>query len=179
MRQQQIREQVLQLPLPSLALNFLFVISGGLYLTFLIHYFGYAPKADFWVLFGYCCLVLALIYLVKFCLLKCSGWVFHIQRATDTYIFVVFLTNKILGIFLLPFLVTLSFSGPLLSEIAITASLMMAAVFYLRRFLVSFAPIRKEIKVNGLHFFLYLCAFEIAPLLLIYKVLLTYLKKAY
>ena len=38
LRQQQIREQVLQTPLPSLLLNILFVISGGLYACFLLHY---------------------------------------------------------------------------------------------------------------------------------------------
>jgi len=44
-------------------------------------------------------------------------------------------------------------------------------LFY--RFIISYRPVRSEIKVNRFHFFLYLCAFEIAPLLLIYKVLLT------
>ncbi|HMH32336.1 MAG TPA: DUF4271 domain-containing protein, partial [Puia sp.] len=109
--------------------------------------------------------------------LKFSGWIFSIQRATDTYIFIVFLTNKILGIFLLPFLIMLSFSGRVASEVLITISLLMVLLFYAYRFIVSYGPIRKEIKVNGFHFFLYLCAFEIAPLLLIYKVLLNYLEK--
>ena len=179
MRQQQIRDQVVQSPLPSLLLNILFVVSGGLYAGFLIRNGHFADKADFWVLAINCCILLALIYLVKFFLLKCTGWVFNIQRATDTYIFVVFMTNKIIGISLLPFLVILSFSNALVSEVAITVSLIMVGIFFIRRFSVSVAPIRKEIKVNGLHFFLYLCAFEIAPLLLIYKVLLTYLEKAY
>jgi hypothetical protein len=53
----------------------------------------------------------------------------------------------------------------------------MVVFFYGYRFIVSFGPVRKEIKVNGFHFFLYLCAFEIAPLLLIYKLLLGYLEK--
>jgi hypothetical protein len=44
----------------------------------------------------------------------------------------------------------------------------------LYRFIISYRPVRSEIKVNRFHFFLYLCAFEIAPLLLIYKVLLTF-----
>src|ERR1700759_5257628 len=38
LRQQQIREQVLQTPLPSLLLNLLFVISGGLFACFLLLY---------------------------------------------------------------------------------------------------------------------------------------------
>jgi len=177
MRQQQIREQVLQAPQPSLLLNVLFLITGGLYATFLIRHFGYAQKTGFWLLLLNCAALLGLIYLVKFCLLKFSGWIFSIQRATDTYIFIVFLTNKVLGVFLLPFVVMISFSGVLANEILITFSLAMICFFYIYRFIVSFGPVRKEIKVNGFHFFLYLCAFEILPLLLIYKLLLGYLEK--
>ncbi len=179
MRQHQIREQVLQAPLPSLLLNGLFIISGGMYLSFLLKHYGLGQKTDFWLLFANCGFILVLIYLVKFLLLKSAGWIFGIHQATDTYIFIVFLTNKILGIFLLPFLIMLSFSSSLASEILITLSLVMVFIFYLYRFFVSFGPVRKEIKVSAFHFFLYLCAFEIAPLLLIYKVLLTYLEKAY
>jgi hypothetical protein len=78
----------------------------------------------------------------------------------------------------LPFLVILSFSSHLVAVISITASLAMIGVFYFYRLIASFKSLRKEINISGLHFFLYLCAFEIAPLLLIYKVLLTYLGKA-
>jgi hypothetical protein len=179
MRQQQIREQVLQSPLPSLLLNALFVITGGIYGCFLIRYYHLAETVDFWMLLVNCAILLSAVYLVKFLFLKLAGWIFNIQRATDTYIFIIFLVNKILAIFLLPVLVILSFSGPLVTEIMITISLIMVLMFFAYRYIAAYGPIRKEIKVNGFHFFLYLCAFEITPLLLIYKVLLTYLEKAY
>jgi len=179
MRQQQIREQVLQSPLPSLTLNVLFIIVGGLYFSFLVKHYHFALKIDFWLMFLNFSALLCVIYLGKFLLLKCAGWIFNIQRATDTYIFIVFLTNKMLGIFLLPFLIMLSFSGTLLNEIAITVSLIMILAFFSYRCIASFAPLRKEIKMNGFHFFLYLCAFEIAPLLLIYRVLLSFLGNAW
>jgi len=178
MRRQQIREQVLQSPLPSLLLNILFVITGGLYISFLIRYFQFAQGTDFWLLLFDSIAVLSLVYLCKFLFLKFSGWIFKISRATDTYIFIIFLTNKVLGIFLLPFLLIISFSGPMFKEASLTASLIMIAFLFIYRFSVSFSPIRKEIKVSGFHFLLYLCAFELAPLLLIYKVLLSYLEKS-
>jgi len=179
MRQQQIREQVLQAPLPSLLMNALYIIVVGLYGTFLTRFYHLAEKTDFGILFLNFAALLCIIYLVKFLLLKSLGWIFNIQRATDTYIFIVFLTNKILAIFLLPFLIMLSFSATLLNEIAVTLSLVMIIMFFLYRFIASYAPIRKEIKMNVFHFFLYICAFEIAPLLLIYRMLLAYLEKAY
>jgi len=179
MRQQQLREQVLQSPFPSVLLNNLFVFSGGLYGAFLLRFYHYGNPDMFWVHFLYCTVLLAVLYLLKFLVLKIVGWIFNINRTVDTYLFVVFMTNKIIGIFLLPFLVLISFSGPLFTEIAITLSLIMIGIFYVYRFFGGYATLHKEIKISGLHFILYLCAFEIAPLLLIYKVLLTYLEKAY
>jgi len=179
LRQQQIREQVLQTPLPSLLLNILFVISGGLFACYLLHYSRFGEAVPFWVLYLYCMAAIATIYLVKFVVLKFVGWVFSISRATDIYIFVVFLVNKMLGIFLLPFLILITFSGPQLREILITISLAMVFMLWAYRALAGYRPVRNEIKLTPFYFFLYLCAFEIAPLLLIYKVLLTYLEKVF
>lgn len=178
-RQQQLREQVLQSPFPSLLLNILFIISGGLYGAFLMRFYQYGNADRFWIHFAYCAGTLAVLYLLKFIILRITGWIFNIGRAVEAYLFVVFMTNKIIGIFLLPFLVLIAFSGTFLIEVGVTLSLMMIGLFYIYRFIASYATLHKEIKISGLHFFLYLCAFEIAPLLLIYKVLVTYLEKAY
>ena len=178
MRHQQIREQVVQFPFPSILLNLLFVLSAGLYASFLLQFYHYADPDQFWSYFLYSALALTLIYLIKFIFLKITGWIFNIKKAAEAYLFIVFMTNKIIGIFLLPFLVILSFSSHLIAIICVTASLVMIGIFYFYRIVASFKSLRKEINISGLHFFLYLCAFEIAPLLLIYKVLLTYLEKA-
>jgi hypothetical protein len=177
LRQQQIREQVLQTPLPSLLLNILFIITGGLYACFLLYYTRFEGGINFWILYLDCIAGLAVIYLGKFLILKFCGWVFNISRASDTYIFVVFLVNKMLGIFLLPFLILITFSGPEAREIYITISVVMVFILLIYRVVAAYRPVSNEIKLTPFYFFLYLCAFEIAPLLLIYKVLLTYLEK--
>jgi Domain of unknown function (DUF4271) len=179
MRQQQLREQVLQSPFPSLLLNSLFILSGGLYGAFLGRFYHFGSPEHFWLHFLYVAIILTVLYLFKYLILRIAGWIFNIRRAVDTYLFVVFMTNKIIGIFLLPFVVLISFAGQSVTEISITLSIIMVCIFYIYRFVASYSTLYKEIKISGLHFFLYLCALEIAPLLLIYKVLVTYLEKAY
>ena len=76
-------------------------------------------------------------------------------------------------------MIMITFSGDQARQIFITISLAMVFVLWMYRVLAAYRPIRNEIKLTPFHFFLYLCAFEIAPLLLIYKVLLTYLEKVY
>ncbi len=179
MRQQQIRDQLLQTPLASLLLNILFVVNGGVFLGFVAKRYGIAPTDNDWLLRGYCSALLIAIYLGKFILLKITGWVFNVSHATDTYIFVVFLVNKMIGIFLLPVLVLMAFPYPPLYTVVLTLAYIMLALFLVYRFIISYKPIRNEIKVSRLHFFLYLCAFEIAPLLLIYKVLLIFVERSH
>lgn len=174
LRQKQIREQLLQTPLPSLFLNIFFVVVGGLYIYFLLRYYQVAATTPFWLLLLYCVVAVAVVYLVKFVILKLTGWIFNMRDAADTYIFIVFLVNKLLAIFLLPLLVVMAFSLASWGNVLLTLSYIMVVVFFMYRYIVSFAPVRREVKVSQFHFFMYLCAFEIIPLLLIYKVLVHY-----
>ena len=178
MRQQQIREQLLQTPLPSLLLNILFVIASGLYLALLARYHQFTLFGNFWITLLYSIGFVAGIYLGKYIVLKVTGWIFNIGSATDTYIFIVFLVNKMIGMFLLPFVIFMAFPNQILMPVVIPISYMMLILLLGYRFLNSYRPIRSEIKVSRLHFFLYLCAFEIAPLLLIYKVLLAFVERS-
>lgn len=174
LNQTQIREQLMQTPLPSLMLNGFFVVSGGLYITFLLEYFKVNPVGNFWLMFFYCCLGLSIAYMVKFLGLKIAGWVLSIQEATDSYIFIVFIINKMIGVLLLPFLILLAFSEGRIYSVSLTISWCLLIVIYLYRFILTYSVIRNQIKVNPFHFFLYFCAFEIAPLLLVYRGLLVF-----
>ena len=178
MRQQQLRDQLLGAPLPSLLLNFLFVLNMGMYLAFIAEDNNFLTGMNFWIKSVYGMLLVTAIYLVKYVVLKIMGWIFNASNATDTYTFVVFLVNKMIGIFLLPLIVIMSCASPAFLSVLLVLSYLMIGAFFVYRFLIAFRPIRNEIKVNRFHFFIYLCAFEIAPLVLIYKVLMDFVEKS-
>lgn len=173
MKQRQIRDQLMQTPLPSLLFNFFFVASAGLYLNFLLFdYLKYRPVENFWTLYLYVVLGLAAIYFAKFISLKLVGWIFNVRKAADSYIFVVFIINKVLGVFLLPFVVLLAFAQEPLYSIALLLSWVGLAGLFLYRYMLGWAAARNEVRFNLFHFLLYIAAFEVAPLLLIYRVLI-------
>lgn len=174
LKQRQIREQLMQTPFPSLLLNGFFVVSGGLYITFLLGHFKISPVSNFWLLFFYCSLGLSAAYFVKFVWLKVSGWLFNMEEAADSYIFIVFIVNKMIGILLLPFLVLMAFTVSDVYLISFILAGCLVACLLVYRFILTYAAVRNQVKVNPFHFFLYLCAFEIAPLLLVYKGLLLF-----
>lgn len=174
LRQHQLREQLLQSPLPSLLLNLLFLLSFSFYGALLARQQGWVPAIGFWRLWLYLLVILFLIYIGKFLVIKTLGWMLRITRATDIYLFVVFMANKMIGIFLLPILFMLAFPAPGWNQAVLVLSVFLLFLLLGYRFLLSFRLVRSEIKLNLFHFFIYICAFEIAPLLLIYKVLLTF-----
>lgn len=178
LKQKQMREQLIQSPLPSLLLNLFFAIAGGIYISFLLKYYQVDTPFQPWQIMSICIGGLATIYLAKFLLLKLMGWIFNIAEATDTYIFILFLVNKLLGIILIPVVIIMAFSGEPFVSIAIMLSLLVIAIFFVYRYVASYEPVRKEIKVSQIHFLIYLLAFELSPLLLVYKVLLTFIAKS-
>lgn len=168
----QTQEQLLQSPLPSVFMNAFFILSAGLYVNFVLQHFQLVIADNFWLQYLYCAGGLASIYIVKFIGLKITGWLFNVSNATDAYTFIVFIINKMLGIFLLPFLLFLAFSNEPLYSIAMIVSWFGIGLLLIYRFILSYGAIRKEVNLNSFHFILYILGFEVVPLLLIYKLLL-------
>jgi len=172
LKQRQTQEQLLQSPLPSVFMNVFFILSAGLYVNFLLQHFQLFIVDNFWLQYLYCAGALASIYIVKFIGLKITGWLFNVSNATDAYTFIVFIINKILGIFLLPFLLILAFSNEPLYSIGMIISWFGIGLLLIYRFILSYSAVRKEVNLNSFHFILYVLGFEVVPLLLIYKLLL-------
>jgi len=172
LKQRQTQEQLLQSSLASVFMNSFFVLSAGLYVNFLLQYFHLVFSDNFWLQYVYCIGALAAIYLVKFIGLKITGWLFNVSNTTDSYIFIVFIINKMLGIFLLPFLLVLAFANDPLYSYSMFISWIGLGLLLVYRFILSYSAVRKDVKLNSFHFILYILGFEVIPLLLIYKLLL-------
>lgn len=174
LKQRQIREQLMQTPLPSVLLNGFFVLSASLYICFLFQYFKVDPTGNFWTLYLYTCAALTAIYFMKFVVLKFSGWLFNLGQAANAYVFVVFIINKMIGILLLPLLLLLAFSEGNIFTIAMSLSWILVGGLLVYRFILAYGALHNQVKVNIFHFLLYFLAFEVIPVLLIYKSLISY-----
>ncbi len=178
LRQSQLTDQLLQAKLPSLLFNILFVLSGGVYIYFLLLYYNWILPQRFWLMVLYCTISLGIIYLTKFISLKFTGWLTGYKEITNTYVFIIFLINKILGVLLIPFTVIIAFSMPTLVTVSIVISLLLIALMFILRFFRSYGLLQSQMKISGVHFFLYVAGIEILPVLLIYKGLILLLSKS-
>ena len=169
-RQTQTREQMAQNFFPAFMLNILFVLCGGLFIT-LFARFDNRTQLPFWQFFVYSTAILLFIYLIKYIVISLTGWVFNAKDAAGEYRFVVFLINKLLSVIMIPLLFLIAYADNNIKNIAITIVICLAIFSLSVRYLVSLARIRKNLSITAFHFFIYLCAVEIMPLLVIYKVL--------
>ena len=177
LRQTQLTDQLLQAKLPSLLFNFFFVLIGGWYICLLLNHFGLIREQTDWKALLICSLSLMVIYFMKFVILKFTGWVTGFRQEADTYIFIVYLINKIVAICLLPLLIIIAFSAPNLVRIALILSYVIIGLMILMRFIRAYGLLQNRIKVSGFHFFIYVIGIEIVPILVIYKAALFFVSK--
>lgn len=179
LRQSQLTDQLLQAKLPSLLFNLFFAISAGLYVYIVLSWYQLIKDENKWIMIFSSIAMVGLIYFIKFCTLKFTGWLTGLTEATNTYIFVTFLINKIIGIFLVPFIIILSFSDIQIAKIAALISLISIGIFILLRFFRSYGLLQNQLKISKFHFILYITGIEVLPLLLIYRGLMLYLSKMF
>lgn len=177
LRQSQLTDQLLQAKLPSLFFNILFILSGGVYIYLILRYINWIPFENFWEVLFYATCSLGIIYLVKYITLKFTGWLTGYKEITNTYVFVIFLINKILGILLVPFIIIIAFSISSLASAAVIISLLLIGLMFLLRFFRSYGLLQHQLKISRFHFFMYVVGIEILPVLLIYKGLVLLLSK--
>jgi hypothetical protein len=178
LRMMQNREQLLQNSLASLIMNIGFVMSFSLLATLIIFNAHLLP-ISFWEGFFYMCLFFLGLYIGKFICLTIVGYIFNTIELVQTYIFVVFMINKVLGILFIPFIGILAFARPVLHPFAIWGAGFLMALLILYRYLFSLTSVRNKLHISSFHFFLYLCAFEIIPLLILYKLIVQYFGGTY
>ena len=173
-RQKQTREQLQQNNLASLFSNILFIGNASIFVSLL------AVKNAWVDISLYACIAYAALgftglYLFKFLFLWFSGWLFAQREAIGNYSFIVFLTNKVMGVFLIPAILLLTFSPAAVQDFAYNGALIVIIVLFVYRYLVSFSIIRASLKVSAFHFFLYLCTCEVLPMLVLYKLMMDFI----
>jgi len=177
LRQSQLTDQLLQAKLPSLLFNILFILIGGAYLYLVFNYFGKLGSHSKGQVILICTTCLALIYIVKYLVIKFTGWITGYKQEADTYIFIVFLINKIVAICLIPLLVIVAFSDKKIVEIALVLTYVLIGLMISLRYFRSYNLLQNRLKLSRVHFFIYIIGIEIIPLAVIYKAALLFMSK--
>jgi hypothetical protein len=119
----------------------------------------------------YCFAGVLIAFLGKQTLLKILAWIFPFGQTLNHYNFAITIFGSILGIVLFPINIFLAFSATPIPEIALYCGFGAIVITYIYRYLRSIFSAGRLIIFHRFHFFVYLCSVEIAPALIIAKVI--------
>lgn len=108
------------------------------------------------------------VFLGRLLLLNTAGFLFNRGRVLKEYLYNIFIFNKLIGMAVLPMVFLLVYTTGILQEIILWLTLaLVCGVFLMRLIRGVVFSYRKEVLI--FYMFLYLCALEIAPLVLLYR----------
>lgn len=172
LRQNQLKDLLLQSKLPSLIFNIFFVVSAGLYGWLILDHYHLLNKNNNYLFIAFSILSVGTMYVGKYLTLKIIGWISGMSSVAEQYIFVIFLVNKIIGVLLIPFIILLSFAPVNCISVIVVSSFCMIGFFFIIRYLRTYGLLQYQFKINGLYFLLYIVGLELLPILIIYKLMI-------
>ncbi|MGH1337646.1 MAG: DUF4271 domain-containing protein [Aureispira sp.] len=165
------REQAGFLKIESFTSYLLFVSSMGTFLFLTVDILQPDnPFNSFGMLLLFI-LGVACVYILKHFQLKVLSFILPCHQEIETYNFIIFNTNKALGFLLIPLLFLVAYVPSGAQYTAFYASVILLGLIYMYRTLKGLAAAASLILFRKFHFIVYLCAVEIAPMLILLKLL--------
>jgi hypothetical protein len=157
----------------QLALYGLFLINTGIF-VFLMYYrfMGKPPMNQFWT-FTFCLLGVCGAFFVKHTILYIVSSVFPITKEVKLYNFIIITAGILLGLILLPLNIFIAYSPEALGNFLTYTAFGAIGIVYLVRSVRSLSVASPFLATDQLHFLVYLCAVEIAPLLVVTKLVIS------
>ena len=121
-----------------------------------------------WGLFLFNLALLAGVFLMRLLMLNLAGILFNRASIIREYLYNIFIFNKLAGMAALPLIFLLVYTRGMLQDVIFWLSLISLCGIILMRLIRAIVfSYRKEVLI--FYMFLYLCALEIAPLVLLYR----------
>ena len=178
LKQNQLTDQLVQAKQPSLIFNILFVVLAGIYTFTSIDFLGNKKLDVENIKIKYLLTTILLVgicYAVKYISLQFIGWLTNFKQEVKSYIFIVFLLNKVLGMFFLMLLPFIIFGSSTIISFAVLISIIAVVLSFLLRYARSFAQLKSQFQLNIFLFSLLVLCIEVLPLGIIFKFCSIYL----
>jgi hypothetical protein len=155
-----------------IGLFLLFGLTFGLFLYLLASYYHVYYRSISGVrLFVWLSLVILILFAVKFVVVKFLGFVFNINKLVSEYLSVLYLTYFNITFVFLPVAVCFSLLPNQLIPYILAIALILIVIIFIWQYLRSSVNIISGIVFHKFYLFVYLCALEICPILILIKAL--------
>lgn len=154
---------------PYISLYVLYWLSLAIFIYLLLSHFGVSMAYGKVTTFLLCLAGVSIIYLFKHIVLYCIAQIFPVSKEVRTYNFIILTVGVILGLLLMPLNIFIAYAPDSVSSLFIYVTFGVIGLAYLVRSLRGLMVASPFFTDNKFHFLLYLCTVELAPLLIIIK----------
>lgn len=109
------------------------------------------------------------LYIIRHISLSLLGKIFDVNKYTDLYSFAIMIFNQFAGLILLPLNFLIAFGPNGIHEIVLYISFIVLIILVLLRTIRGIFIVSEHLMSGIFQIFIYLCAFEIAPVLILIK----------
>ena len=149
----------------------LFGLTFGLFLYQLAAYYHVFYRIGGLQLFAFLSFTIIILFAAKFLLLKFIGYVFDINKLVSEYLSVLYLTYFNIAFVFLPVVVCFCLVSAAVIPFILAAALVLIVIIFIWQYIRSSVNIISNILFHKFYLFVYLCALEICPILILIKAL--------
>lgn len=146
-----------------------FLLSAGFYLYLLASAYSLPLPGGVWTGWLVTSLVVAGVVGLKFFVLLLLGRIFPLRKELSRYTFVLMVFSILSGVVLVPLNLLASYAPPDYRNVFLLAGAGLLGLIYLVHLVRGLFIANHYVGSRPLHFLLYICTIEIAPLLLVYR----------
>ncbi len=154
-----------------LGLFILFGFTFGLFLYQLTAYYEVFYSISGVQLFGSFALLVIVLFAVKLLVLRFLGFVFKVNRLVGEYISILYLTYFNITFVFLPLSLCFSLLAAQYIPYVLAVALLLVVIIFVWQYLRSSVNIISSFRFHKFYLFIYLCALEICPVLIMIKAL--------
>lgn len=158
--------------LPFLILYSFFFVNGGLFIYFLAKNYNASLTGSHFQQWFYYTLMLVGLFLLKHLLLNIISYIFPIGKEVRLYNFLIMIFGIIIGLILAPINILLAYGPESIFSTLILLTIGILGLVYLFRYIRSFFIANRFLFFHRFHFLLYICTVEIAPVMVLVKLIL-------
>jgi hypothetical protein len=149
----------------------LFGLTFGLFLYQLASYKNVYYSISGFRLFGALSMIIIVLFAIKFLVLKVIGFIFDIQKLVNEYVSILYLTYFNLAFVFLPVALCFSLLAAQFIPVLLAVAVILIVIIFTWLYLRSSVNIISNFRFHKFYLFIYLCALEICPILILIKAL--------
>ncbi|GJM34991.1 MAG: DUF4271 domain-containing protein [Saprospiraceae bacterium] len=166
---------------PGMKISFIFLysfffINLSVFIFLLLRHYGITDNNTYWQFLGQIILGVSSLFTLKHVVLSLIAYIFPVEKEARLYSFTIMIFSIILGLILAPMNLFLAYTPPLITQTLLYFTFAIIVGIYGLRTLRGLFMTNKYLLFHKFHFLLYICTIEIAPVLVLAKLIIKQLQ---